>query len=149
MKLWSLVWTLNIVKGPGQAVCGRKGQGERRAPARSGRTWPELSVCLRATSRPRLAGLRNTRQQVGLWFVFMNKFHFARATTTTTKKPHQKKSQQHPRLHRVKLLSFQPMCLITPPKAMLWTRRLGTLFAHFFFSLCHISSCLIIKFSNC
>lgn len=38
-------------------------------------------------------GFGNTRQQDGLQFVFMNKFHFAKAP--------KKKSQQHPWLHRV------------------------------------------------
>jgi len=73
MKLWSLFWTLQVVKGTGWAACGRRGQGGRGTPAQS------VAGAL-GLSGPRLAGLRNTRQQLGLRFVFMNRIHFARAT---------------------------------------------------------------------
>lgn len=103
---------VNTVQGAGYAVRGRRGAGRERSRSLP---QPGLWVCVGATSRPHLAGVLGTRQQeqVGLRFVFMNKFHFARATKK------KKKPQHHPWLHRVNLLSFQPMCLITPPKAML------------------------------
>lgn len=79
MKLWSLIRMANTVQGAGYAARGRRGAGREKSHSLP---WPGLWVCVGATSRPHLAGVLGTRQQeqVGLRFVFMNKFHFARAT---------------------------------------------------------------------
>lgn len=125
--LWSCgvlsgLWALLKVQGR-QHVAGEGREREELQPGATGRGWSPGSVWEQRHGHVWRVGEHTSAG----WplFVFVNKFHFARATQII-------KSQQHPWLHRVKLLSFQPVCLITPPQAMPPTRRLGSLFAHFF-----------------